>query len=285
MTVPMYFCSHGSTMMLGEQSLASDDWAKFGREAEKHNIKGVVMMGAHWGVAGENLVHVSVKEKPGMSPIAWVHPDKYQNYEINCSPELGHRVVEILREGGINAQPNDNDDWIHDSLIPIKWMFPKKCPPITLISCNVKYEGPFHMRIGSLLSGLRDEGYLLIGSGGAVHNLYRNYWPQVTSYRNNFAQALPPERWALQFRQCFYDALITNPQEYGITIREGVLRLMHSPLYREAHGTDDHYMAACFCAGAAKSTDKAHYRCEVWELQNMDNAQFQIGDWDEPIKA
>lgn len=41
---PVHFFSHGSTMMLGEESTSADYWKKCGDEALAHGIKGVVMM-------------------------------------------------------------------------------------------------------------------------------------------------------------------------------------------------------------------------------------------------
>lgn len=40
----MYFFSHGSTMMLGEESTSATYWKKAGDEALANNIKGVIMM-------------------------------------------------------------------------------------------------------------------------------------------------------------------------------------------------------------------------------------------------
>jgi aromatic ring-opening dioxygenase catalytic subunit (LigB family) len=41
---PVHFFSHGSTMMLGEESEAADYWKKAGDQALANNIKGVIMM-------------------------------------------------------------------------------------------------------------------------------------------------------------------------------------------------------------------------------------------------
>ena len=162
-------------------------------------------------------------------------------------------------------------------------MFPKKCPPATLISLNSKYDPSFHSRIGRLLAPLRDDDILIIGSGGTVHNLYRNNWPQIILHRNNFAQETPPESWALQFRQAVFDVLTKRNQgeadKDGRDLRESAVRLMHHPLFREAHGTDDHYMAICFVLGAARMGEYARKTSEVWELKNMCNTQYIIGEW------
>lgn len=40
----MYFFSHGSTMMLGEESDSATYWKKAGDEALANDIKGVIMM-------------------------------------------------------------------------------------------------------------------------------------------------------------------------------------------------------------------------------------------------
>lgn len=41
---PVHFFSHGSTMMLGEQSESADYWKACGDDALAHGLKGVVMM-------------------------------------------------------------------------------------------------------------------------------------------------------------------------------------------------------------------------------------------------
>lgn len=182
----------------------------------------------------------------------------------------------------MNTADSNQDDWVHDSVIPLKWMFPQACPPTTLISLNTKYNPTFHARLGQILSVLRDDDILLLGTGGAVHNLYRNRWPNIIIYRNNFAQPVPPKKWALEFRQAFVDVMTKSPEadeDGSVKVKEGATRLMHHPLFRDAHGTDDHYMSVCFIAGAAREGEKGARTSEVWELENMCNAQFQIGEW------
>lgn len=44
MATPVHFFSHGSTMMLGEESQSADYWKKCGDEALANGIKGVVIM-------------------------------------------------------------------------------------------------------------------------------------------------------------------------------------------------------------------------------------------------
>jgi aromatic ring-opening dioxygenase catalytic subunit (LigB family) len=123
------------------------------------------------------------------------------------------------------------------------------------------------MKIGSTLRPLRKEGYLLIGSGGAVHNLYRNVWAPMLRFRDNFAQETPPEPWAVEFRQAFEDAVTGND---GPRLRRAITRLMKHPRFRDAHATDDHFMSACFVAGAVGDVEDrgvfGRMEAETWEL-------------------
>ncbi|KAF2111900.1 aromatic ring-opening dioxygenase family protein [Lophiotrema nucula] len=275
---PVHFFSHGSTMMLGEQSESADYWKKCGDEAIAHGVKGVIMMGAHWDCVGENKVEVSTNPNPGKSPVAYVHPSKYLDYTLVPDLESSKTCIDLLAKDGFDVTGNDKLDWIHDTYLILIRMFPDKCPPTTIISLNARFDPHFHMRVGAALRPLRMQGYLLIGTGGAVHNLYRNIWQPMLKYSDNFAQETPPEDWAMEFRQAVEDAISGNS---GPELRRAITRLMKHPRYRDAHATDDHFMAAMFVAGAAGSEDDngsyGRLHAETWELTNMCNSQFTIG--------
>ncbi|EAQ91821.1 hypothetical protein CHGG_00056 [Chaetomium globosum CBS 148.51] len=203
---PVYFFSHGSTMMLGEESESATYWKKAGDEALANNIKGVIMMGAHWDAPGDE-VHVATNPNPSKSPVAYVHPSKYVDYKLNPDLPTAERCVSLLKKAGFAASGDATFDWIHDTYLILIRMFPAGCPPTTLISANERYDPHFHMKLGAALRPLRKENYLIIGSGGAVHNLYRNHWMPMLRFSDNFAQERPPESWALEFRQAVEDVI------------------------------------------------------------------------------
>ena len=191
----------------------------------------------------------------------------------------------MLRAEGFNAKGNPKFDWIHDTYLILIRMFPNNnCPPTTIISMNARFDPHFHMKIGETLRPLRHDNYLIIGSGGAVHNLYRNKWMSMLRYRDNFAQETPPGDWALEFRQAVQDVIENNS---GPDLRRRLTRLMKHPQYRDAHATDDHFMSAMFVAGAAGDhNDRGTYgklAAEDWELTNMCNSQYSFGSWAKAI--
>jgi aromatic ring-opening dioxygenase catalytic subunit (LigB family) len=187
----------------------------------------------------------------------------------------------MLQAEGFNAGPNANFEWIHDTFMVLIKMFPdfKKCPPVTIISMNARYDPLYHVKVGATLRPLRKEGYLFIGTGGAVHNLYRNSWTNMVLYRESLGQESPPESWALDFRQATEDVVTKN---HGPALRRSMVRLMQHPAYREAQATDDHWMPALFAAGAAGDWEDQGpnvLAAETWELVNMCNSQFTLGTW------
>jgi aromatic ring-opening dioxygenase catalytic subunit (LigB family) len=212
--------------------------------------------------------------------VAYVHPSKYVDYKLNTDLETAERCIKLLVDAGFNASGNDAFEWIHDVYLILIRMFPKECPPTTLISLNARYDPHYHMKVGSTVRELRNEGYLIIGTGGAVHNLYRNRWAPMLVLRDNFAQESAPEDWAMEFRQAVEDVITTTS---GPQLRRAMTRLMKHPEYRDAHATDDHFMSAMFVAGAAGDFEDEGSTgvlgAETWELTNMCNSQFTIGAW------
>ncbi|KAJ5377416.1 aromatic ring-opening dioxygenase family protein [Penicillium cataractarum] len=280
---PVHFFSHGSTMMLGEESTSADYWKRCGDDALSHAIKGVIIMGAHWDTLGDGI-EVAMNPRPGKSPVAYVNPSKYVDYELVPDLEAGQECIDMLAKVGFSVSANTTFNWIHDVYLILIRMFPKGCPPTTLISMNARYDPHFHMKIGATLRPLRCRNYLIIGTGGAVHNLYRNHWAPMLRFRDNFAMESPPEDWALEFRQAVEDVFTKTS---GPNMRRAVTRLMKHPRFRDAHATDDHFMAAMFVAGAAGDWEdknvKAALGAESWELTNMCNSQFTLGSWEAPL--
>jgi aromatic ring-opening dioxygenase catalytic subunit (LigB family) len=197
-------------MMLGEESASADYWKRCGDEALANDVQHVIIMGAHWDCIGENKIQVSTNPSPGKSPVAYVHPSKYVDYELKPDLQMAQRIIEMLSVEGFEVEGNSTFDWIHDTYLILIRMFPGGMPPTTIISLNARFDPHFHMKVGATLRPLRRENCLLLGTGGAVHNLYRNKWAPMLRFRDNFAMETPPESWALEFRQAMEDAMTKN---------------------------------------------------------------------------
>ncbi|MCJ1472614.1 hypothetical protein MMC13_001263 [Lambiella insularis] len=278
---PVHFFSHGSTRMLGADTESADYWKKCGDEALAHGVKGVIIMGAHWASHGDQI-EIATNPSPGKSPTPYVPASLYQSWKPNPDLATAARCVDLLAKEGFNVSENPKFDWIHDTFLVLIRMFPdaSKCPPTTIISSNANYDPHYHLKVGATLRQLRHENYLIVGTGGAVHNLYRNQWKDMLLYRDSLGQSTPPEPWALDFRQATEDVITKSS---GPRLRAAMARLMRHPQYRDAHATDDHFVPALFCAGAAGDVEDIGTRnelgAETWELTNMCNSQYTMGSY------
>ncbi|KAI8939736.1 hypothetical protein NX059_003482 [Plenodomus lindquistii] len=263
--------------MCSKDSTSSQYWAQFGKEAEVHGIKGVVFIGAHWETLND-CVRVATKKNPNIVQMDMVPRESWENYPINVDTTLAKRVVNLLRSSGfLDVEEDPTFDWHDDAITPAKWMFPNGTPPATIVSLNARYNASFHVKIGRALAPLRKEGLLLCGTGGAVHNLYRNNWIPMITQGDNFQKNRIPAPWAVEFEQSVSDIIAHNK---GATLIGALVRLTKSPRYKDAHPTDDHFYPLLVIAGAVLDDEVyGERRAQTWELQHMCDDQFVWGEW------
>lgn len=185
---------------------------QFGREARNQDVKGVVFVGAHWEELGDRI-RVANKFTPARVQMDMVPPSYWEKYPINVSQELADKVVALLREpqsSFVDVELDPTFDWHDDTVTPLRWMFPDGSPPTTVVSLNARYNPVLHVNLGKVLARLREEGILIVTTGGAVHNLYRNNWLPMVTKQDNFQVGTVPAKWATDFRQSVLDILKYN---------------------------------------------------------------------------
>ncbi|HEY7573928.1 MAG TPA: class III extradiol ring-cleavage dioxygenase, partial [Thermoanaerobaculia bacterium] len=96
-------------------------------------------------------------------------------------------------------------------------------------------------RIGAALAPLRDDGVLLIGSGGGVHNLR-----SLSLDARNSA----PEAWAREFDEWLAARIAERDLPALLSWRE------KAPSASRAHPTPEHLDPLLFVAGASRDGDR-----------------------------
>jgi aromatic ring-opening dioxygenase catalytic subunit (LigB family) len=257
-------------------------------------VRAVVFIGAHWEEL-DDRIRIATKQNPDKEQMDLVPPEYWQDYPINVDVTLARRVIQLLRGAGFDDVEEDPTfNWHDDTITPARWMFPEGTPPATVVSLNARYNPVFHVKIGRALRSLRKEGVLLCGTGGAVHNLYRNNWFPIITKGDNFQPGRQPARWAVEFEQSVNDVVAHNkvslllPSTWvlltyickGANLAGALIRLTKSFCYKDAHPTDDHFYPLLVVAGAVIDDDVYGRKCaQTWELQNMCNNQFVWGRW------
>lgn len=223
MKMPVVFVGHGSPMNAIEDNIYTRGWEELGEKIPRP--KAILSISAHWQTRG---TRVNDLNKPKQIYDFYGFPRELYEviYEVNGSEELAKRVVDILGE----SVSVDNSWGIdHGSWSVLSRIFPKADIPVVQISLNYDMTPCEHFELGKSLSVLRDEGYLIFGSGNIVHNLGMIDWRLSGGFS-----------WAEEFDNRVKKHLLSNDYE---------------PLLEYGNGgtlpvpTREHYLPLLVCLG------------------------------------
>jgi len=161
-TQPAIFFGHGSPMnALGGPYAAA--WRDFGEAVGKP--KGVVMISAHWETRG---LGVTAQARPEtIHDFGNFGPELHAvQYPAPGSPVLAARVAELTGAHAVEAWGLDHGTW---SVLVHVW--PDADVPVVQLSLDRTLTARQHYELAKALRPLRDEGYVIAGSGDFVHNL------------------------------------------------------------------------------------------------------------------
>jgi len=230
--------------------------------------KAVVVLSAHWQ-GGRNNVLVNVGEDEKLIYDFYGFPDHYykETFPNRGSKETAEQIIALLREAGISVEGTKRG-LDHGVWAGFKCMFdPTKNPlniPIVQVSIFDNEDPYSHHALGKALSSLREQGYVIICSGMAVHNLRDLFKPGGNKTMD----------YALTFDEALKQAVTgTEPGEGRRMAMEGLLSRVDS---RKAHPTFDHLLPVHVAAGAAEG-EKA---VQLWTLveTSLSWAQYRFGE-------
>ena len=92
-------------------------------------------------------------------------------YDAPGDPELAARVKNLLGKSGIAAELDSQRGLDHGVWVPLRFLFPEADVPVVEVSQASRRTPQDALKVGAALSPLRDDGVLLLGTGGIVHNL------------------------------------------------------------------------------------------------------------------
>ncbi len=228
---PVIFSGHGSPMIALEQDEITAGMEAAGSKVLKEygTPKAILAVSAHWYTKG---TFTQSEEHPTQIYDMYGFPQElYQvRYPVHGDPALADRIAELLG----NRVAVDNSWGIdHGTWTVLVHMFPKADIPVVQLSVDSTLTSEECFEIGKKLAPLRDEGYLVFGSGNIVHNLRRVEWDNP--------DGTPMTR-------AFNDYII-NAVENGTMDR--ILHYTKGPEAAYAVPTPEHYLPLLYCLGAA----------------------------------
>ena len=92
-------------------------------------------------------------------------------YPAPGEPQLAAQLAGRLGAAAMPADVDEDRGFDHGVFIPLKLMFPAADIPVVQLSLRSDLDPGAHLDAGRALSGLRDEGVLVVGSGMSFHNM------------------------------------------------------------------------------------------------------------------
>lgn len=167
--MPTIFIGHGSPMMALEHTAITETFKHMGEEIlrEFSKPKAILAISAHWYTKG-----TFVQSAKAPKQIYDMYGFPQELYDVKY-PAQGDRALTDMVLNTLGSDVSINDNWgiDHGTWTILVHLFPKADIPVVQLSVNANLTAAESFELGRRLQGLRDEGYLIIGSGNVVHNL------------------------------------------------------------------------------------------------------------------
>jgi len=255
-TMPVVFVSHGAPTMALDRT-AGADFEHLAQQLPKP--RAVLVVSAHWLDAPATIGTRSRREL--MYDFSGFPAELYRvRYDAPAAADVADELQRMVP----SLQRDDERPWDHGVWLPFVHMFARADVPVLQVSVPYRWSPRQLFELGRSLAPLRDQGVLVLGSGGMVHNLGRLDW-------NGDGQ---PPAWAANFEGWVRQRLGTGDVDGLLAYRE------KAPDLKLAHPTDDHFLPLLVAAGAATARGTAEpvtFPIEGFEFGSLSRLAVRFG--------
>jgi 4,5-DOPA dioxygenase extradiol len=234
--MPTLFVSHGSPMLAIDDSAARRFLQELGGRLPTPTA--VIVVSAHYDTP---MTAITAAEWPETIHDFGGFPDELYRlrYPAPGSPELARDIAARLTAAGSQVLLDPRRGFDHGAWIPLSLMYPRADVPIVQVSIGSERSPEQHHATGRALRELRDTGVLILGSGGATHNLALYF-----QSRGPTDEAAPPE-WVEAFNEWTAGAIAARRVDDLFRYAE------RAPYAAQNHPTAEHYLPLFVTLGAA----------------------------------
>ena len=252
--MPVLFVGHGSPMNSIEENVFTDGWRSMARDITKP--KAILCVSAHWFVEA-NLV--SAAESPKTIHDFYGFPESL--YEITYptpgAPAYAQTIV-ALSKGVVQQVPDRGLD--HGAWSVLRFMYPKADVPVLQLSVHAGNTPAQSFQMGRMLSALRGEGVLIIGSGNIVHNLSLVSWDMEGGFP-----------WADDFDRYIKTAILSGRYDDVLRYTLAGGSANHAFVGR------DHYDPLLYALGATDAGESIQVYNDARVLGSLSMTSYRIG--------
>jgi 4,5-DOPA dioxygenase extradiol len=228
--MPVLFVSHGAPTLPFDDVPARRYLIELARKVPRP--KALLCVSAHWEAQAPSL-----NAAPRLATIHDFYGFPKALYELAYdapgAPEVAERAAALLRAAGYEPLLDQERGRDHGAWVPAMLAWPAGEIPMIQLSLLRGQSATGHIALGEAIAPLRDEGVLILGSGGSVHNLRQVSWDGGRT-----------PRWASEFQDWLDRSLAANDlaalADYRSTLDVATM----------AHPTEDHLMPIYVALGA-----------------------------------
>jgi len=230
--LPALFVSHGAPPTLDDPIWLRDLFA-WGQSLPKP--RGIVIVSAHWEDAP-----LTISSPAANTPLYYdfggFHPRYYTlQYRTPDATALARRIAGTLSDTtSLHQHPSRGLD--HGAFIPLMAMYPAADVPVVQLSMP-SLDPTALLNLGTRLKSLREEGFLVIGSGFMTHSFAVMRNPGLVGHTREF------DAWAA-------DAIARRDVDALVDYK------VKGPGAAIAHPTADHFVPLLLTLGAADDEER-----------------------------
>jgi 4,5-DOPA dioxygenase extradiol len=238
--LPALFVSHGAPTLPIDREHPTHLFLK-GLGAALPAPKAILVVSAHWETRHPAL---TTSLAPETIHDFYGFPEELyrMRYAAPGSTDLVQRTANLLEHAGLEVYADEQRGLDHGAWVPLMLMYPQAQIPVVQLSLQTAAGAAHHLAVGTALAPLRDEGVLLLASGGATHNLREFFRPAPGQ----------DESYVPRFSAWLKHTLENGHKDELVDYR----RL--APDAARAHPSEEHFFPVLVAAGASGKAERIH---------------------------
>lgn len=228
--MPALFISHGAPNLSMEDFPAKHFFAELGSTLD--SPRAVLVISAHFH--SETVCILSSEKPDTVHDFYGFAPELHaMRYPAKGDKPLALDIQSLFQQSGMDVVLNERRGMDHGAWVPLSIIYPKADIPVVQVSINTHLPPEYHYQLGQILKPLRQSGVLILGSGGASHNLGELHLNSIT-----------PPTWACEFIDWLHHNMLAKNIDALLDYRR------RAPNAIRNHPTEEHLLPLFTVLGA-----------------------------------